>query len=298
MANSDIPLDADRQAVLGALATLLKPLATLCVGRAVTIQPVEELLRQAFVQAAREACDASSRGDRLTSRLSTMTGLTRREVGRLQAAPEQALPAARSPATDVLTLWMSQAAYLDETGQPASIPRLGPEPSFEALAAQVTRDVHPRSLMDELVRLQMVAHDPATDRLAPLTNAFVPRADWTRMLGFLGTNVGDHLRGAVTNVLGRGNEHFEQALLADELSGESLEKARQLVGEQWRHLMTSLVPQLQALIEDDVRQQRPQDHELRIGLYSWSGPMPGQDRSSSEAPASSQPGNAPHDKHD
>lgn len=297
MANSDNPLDADRQAVLGALATLLKPLATLCVARAVTIQPVEELLRQAFVQAAREACEASPRPDRLTSRLSTMTGLTRREVGRLQAAPEQALPASRSPATDVLTLWMSQAAYLDETGQPASIPRLGAEPSFEALAAQVTRDVHPRSLMDELVRLKMVAHDPATDRLAPLTNAFVPRADWARMLGFLGTNVGDHLRGAVTNVLGGGNEHFEQALLADELSGESLEKARHLVGEQWRHLMTSLVPQLQALIEDDVRQQRLQDRELRIGLYSWSGPMPGQDRSSG-APASSQPGNAPHDKHD
>ena len=297
MATSNTPLDADRQAVLGALATLLKPLAQLCVARAVTIQPVEELLRQAFVQAARDACEGSARGDRLTSRLSTMTGLTRREVGRLQAAPEQTLPASRSPATDVLTLWMSQAAYLDEAGLPASIPRLGPEPSFEALAAQVTRDVHPRSLMDELVRLKMVEHDPATDHLAPLTNAFVPRADWARMLGFLGTNVGDHLRGAVTNVLGTGSEHFEQALLADEMSGESLAKARQLVAEQWRHLMTSLVPQLQALIEDDARQQRPQDRELRIGLYSWSGPMPGQD-SSSGAPASGHPGNAPHDKHD
>lgn len=297
MANSHTPLDADRQAVLGALATLLKPLARLCMARAVTIQPVEELLRQAFVQAAREACEPSPRSDRLTSRLSTMTGLTRREVSRLQAEPEQQLPASRSPATDVLTLWMSQANYLDQSGRPAPIPRLGPEPSFEALAAQVTRDVHPRSLMDELVRLRMVAHDPATDRLAPLTNAFVPRADWARMLGFLGTNVGDHLRGAVTNVLGSGHEHFEQALLADELSGESLEKARQLVTEQWRHLMTTLVPQLQALIEDDARQQRPQDRELRIGLYSWSGPMPGQDRPSG-ASDSGQPGNATHDKHD
>lgn len=296
MTNSDHPLDADRQAVLGALATLLKPVASLCIARAVAIQPVEELLRQAFVQAAREACEATARGDRLTSRLSTMTGLTRREVGRLQAVPERRLPASRSPATDVLTLWMSQQAYLDGDGRPAAIPRQGPEPSFEALAAQVTRDVHPRSLMDELVRLQMVAHDPATDRLAPLTNAFVPRTDWSRMLGFLGTNVGDHLRGAVSNVLGGGNEHFEQALLADELSGQSLEKARQLVAEQWRHLMTSLVPQLQALIEDDARQQRPQDCELRIGLYSWSGPMPGHDRSSG-APTSGQPGNASHDKH-
>jgi len=118
----------------------------------------------------------------------------------------------------------------------------------------------------------------------------VPRADQGRMLGFLGTNVGDHLRAAVTNVLGAGNEHFEQALLADEMSEQSVGKARQLVSDQWRTLMTSLVPQLQALIEDDAREQRPQDRELRIGLYSWSGRMPGSDASSGAATSTKQQG--------
>jgi hypothetical protein len=289
MADSANPLDAQRQAVLGVLATLLKPIARLCIARAVTIQGVEELVRQSFVQAAREACD-DARGDRLTSRISTMTGLTRREVTRLEASPEWQLPASRSPATDVLTLWMSLPGYTDMTGRPIVLPRLGAEPSFEALASQVTRDVHPRSLMAELVRLQMVKHDTHADTLTIVTQAFVPRADQARMLGFLGTNVGDHLRAAVTNVLGAGNEHFEQALLADELSDESLQKARQLVSDQWRSLMTSLVPQLQALIEDDARQKRPQDRELRIGLYSWSGPMPGTDRSAEASASTEQKG--------
>lgn len=284
MADSGNPLDAQRQAVLGVLSTLLKPVAQLCIARAVTIQAVEELVRQSFVQAAREACEGA-RGDRLTSRISTMTGLTRREVTRLESSPEWQLPAARSPATDVLTLWMSQPGYTDLTGRPIVIPRLGAEPSFEALAGQVTRDVHPRTLMAELVRLQMVTHDIGTDMLTLVTQAFVPRADHARMLGFLGTNVGDHLRAAVTNVLGTGNEHFEQALLADEMSEQSVGKARQLISDQWRSLMTSLVPQLQALIEDDARQQRPQDRELRIGLYSWSGPMPGTDPTSTASAA-------------
>src|SRR3954468_1490410 len=286
MADSANPLDAQRQAVLGVLATLLKPVARLCIARAVTIQGVEELVRQSFVQAAREACE-DARGDRLTSRISTMTGLTRREVTRLASSPEWELPASRSPATDVLTLWMSLPAYTDMTGRPVVLPRSGAEPSFEALASQVTRDVHSRTLMAELVRLQMVEHDTEADTLTLVAQAFVPRADQTRMLGFLGTNVGDHLRAAVTNVLGSGNEHFEQALLADEMSGESLQKARQLISDQWRSLMTSLVPQLQALIEDDANQKRPQDRELRIGLYSWSGSMPGTDRAT-EAPASTE----------
>jgi len=289
MADSGNPLDAQRQAVLGVLSTLLKPLAQLCIAQAVTIQAVEELARQAFVQAAREACEGA-KGDRLTSRISTMTGLTRREVSRLESSPEWQLPASRSPATDVLTLWLSQPGYTDLTGRPIVIPRLGGEPSFEALASQVTRDVHPRSLMAELVRLQMVTHDTEADTLTLVTQAFVPRADQGRMLGFLGTNVGDHLRAAVTNVLGAGNEHFEQALLADEMSEQSVGKARQLVSDQWRTLMTSLVPQLQALIEDDAREQRPQDRELRIGLYSWSGPMPGSDASSGAATSTKQQG--------
>jgi hypothetical protein len=286
MADSGNPLDAQRQAVLGVLATLLKPVAQLCIARAVTIQGVEELVRQAFVQAAREACEGT-KGDRLTSRISTMTGLTRREVTRLEASPQWELPASRSPATDVLTLWMSLPGYTTKSGRPLVLARLGEEPSFEALASQVTRDVHPRSLMAELVRLQMVEHDLEADTLKLVAQAFVPRADQARMLGFLGTNVGDHLRAAVTNVLGAGSEHFEQALLADEMSDASVHKARKLISDQWRSLMTSLVPQLQALIEDDARQQRPQDRELRIGLYSWSGPMAATDRSS-EAPASSQ----------
>jgi len=32
------------------------------------------------------------------------------------------------------------------------------------------------------------------------------------MVGFLGTNVGEHLEAAVTNVLTDGHQHFEQAL--------------------------------------------------------------------------------------
>jgi hypothetical protein len=273
MTNNDHPLQAERQAVLAVLERLLQPIAQLCVAKAVTIHGVEELIRHAFVQAARNACD-DAKGDRLTSRISTMTGLTRREVSRISAAPALDLPATRSPATDVLTRWASLPGYTDAQGRPIALPRVGAEPSFEALAASVTKDVHPRSLMAELMRLGLVEHDTAADTLTLLDSAFVPRSDWPRMVGFLGSNVGDHLRAGVTNVLGTGSEHFEQALLADELSPQSVDKARHLIAEQWRSLMTTLGPQLQALIDDDERQRRGQSEALRIGLYSWAAPMP------------------------
>jgi hypothetical protein len=138
----------------------------------------------------------------------------------------------------------------------------------------VTRDVHPRSLLDELLRLGLAAHDPSDDSVALVNDAFVPRGDTERMLGFLGHNVGDHLGAAVDNVLGDGRRHFEQAVFADELSPHSLEAMHESIEAQWRALCASLVPQLEKLIDADHAAGRPQDRRLRVGLFSFSARMP------------------------
>ncbi len=269
-------IQTEQQALLGALAHLLQPFAKLCLAKGVTIQAVEELVRRAFVQAARQACQGA-RPDRLTSRISTMTGLTRREVDRLEAETAPALPVTRSLSSDLLTHWLSEPGYTDAQGRPLELARQGEAPSFEALAETVTRDVHPRTLLDEMLRLGLVSLQAAGERVRLLEEAFVPRNDWLQLVGFLGSNVGDHLRAAVSNILGSGSgsgsEHFEQALLADELSAQSMQQARQLISAQWRELMTRLGPRLQALMDEDQALGRTQDQQVRIGLYSWSQRM-------------------------
>ncbi|MFZ4551751.1 MAG: DUF6502 family protein [Aquabacterium sp.] len=272
MDTSSNSLRSEQQALLGALSHLLEPLAALCLAKGVSVQSAEELLRQSYVKAARHACGAG-RSDRLTSRISTMTGLTRREVARIESLEKAQLPATRSAATDLLTQWASQPAYTNGHLRPIRLPRQGAEPSFDALARQVTQDVHPRTLLEEMIRLKLVTHDAATDTVSLLEDTFVPRGNWPEMVGHLGRNVGDHLQAAVTNVLGQGNEHFEQALLADELSSQAIQEARQLIANEWRHLMTSLGPQLQALMDADRAAGRAQDQAVRIGLYSWAHPM-------------------------
>ncbi len=276
-------IKTEQQALLGALAHLLQPFAELCLAKGVTIQSVEELVRRAFVQAARQACQGA-RSDRLTSRISAMTGLTRREVNRLESEAAPELPPTRSLSSELLTHWIGTPGYTDPQGRPIELPRQGEAPSFEALAASVTRDIHPRSLLDEMVRLGLVSPSADGERVKLLEEAFVPRNDWPQMIGFLGANVGDHLRAAVSNVLGSGSQHFEQALLADELSAASMQQARQLISEQWRELMTRLGPRLQALMDDDLAQGRTRDQQVRIGLYSWSQAMPAIAPASSTAP--------------
>jgi Family of unknown function (DUF6502) len=259
-------LDAEKDLLLQAVGNVLMPLAQLCVGKGISIQLIEERLRQAFVLAARQA-HADQPSARLTSRISATTGLTRREVTRLERQPVREREPHRSPATELFMRWLADPAG------PQFLPRHGAAPSFEALAHSVTRDVHPRTLLEELCRLRLARFDAGTDTVHLLQEAFVPRGDWARMVGYLGDNVGDHLRAATANVLGNGDEELEQAIFADELSAKSLAQARTLMMQQWRNMLNEMAPRLEELMAADRLTGRVQDQCLRIGLFTWSQAM-------------------------
>jgi Family of unknown function (DUF6502) len=263
---------AEADALLQAVDALLGPLAQLAVAKGMPCAVVEGRLRQVFVRAARDT-HPNPLPHRMVSRIATATGLSRREVTRLtQPVPA---PVRRRPvAAEVFARWSNDRLYRDARGRPRKLPRQGNPPSFETLAQSVTRDVHPRSLLDELLRLGLAAHDVADDSVALVNDAFVPRGDTERMLSFLGHNVGDHLGAAVANVLGDGRQHFEQAVFADELSSQSLDATRETIEAQWRAMCATLVPQLKELIDADLAAGRPQDQRLRVGLFSYSERMP------------------------
>lgn len=264
-------------ATLAALSALLKPLAQLALAQGVAVPAVEQLLRRAFVDVARQSLiDDGLPEHRLVSRISTSTGLTRREVVRLSELSPQVLTAAGgSLAAEVFTRWVSDRSLRARDGSLLPLRRHGDAPSFEALARSVTQDVHPRSLLEELCRLELAEVDEAGELVRLCRDAFVPHQDKQQMLGFLADNVGDHLRGVVSNVTGSGGvTHFDQAVFADELSLESVRVAHEFVASQWQRLLAEAVTLLERRIEEDRLAGRPQDQRVRIGLYSYEDRMP------------------------
>ena len=257
-------------ALTGALAALLEPIAALAVARGLPFASVEDLLKAAFVDAARRA-QPEAAGQRIVSRVSTATGLTRREVTRLFGTEGSRPPPRPSPATQVFTRWRADPALKNRRGQPITLPRQGAAPSFEALARSMTQDVHPRSLLDELCRLGLVSVEDDTVKL--LRESVVASGDRDRAYGFLGGNVGDHLRAAVANVLAETPPHVEQAVFADELSVESMAAFRDIAKAQWQALLAATVPALQALVDADAASNRVRDRRVRIGLYTWNDTM-------------------------
>ncbi len=265
------PTPAEDEALQEALERLLEPLAKLAVARGVPYAVIDESLRKAFVAMA-HASHPGLPEHRRASRISAATGLHRREVTRLldaAAQPARDVPP-RTPAAMVFARWLTNKRYRSRSGTPRTLARVGPAPSFESLAQEVTRDVHPRALLEELLRLKLARLDAERDTVALADVGFVPRGDAARMVSYLGLNVGDHLQAAVANVLGQDPTHFEQSIAADGLSAASLAQVRPLLREHWRQLTDAAVPLLEKLIEADAAKGAGDNtHRVRLGLYGF-----------------------------
>lgn len=259
----------EQDALIDALRSIAEPLARLAVAKGVTHQMLDEVVKQALVAAA-HAAHPELPPHRRVSRISAATGIHRREVTRITRAPERAKPPRASLASGVYAHWLTDPAYQDASGQPLALPRSGAAPSFDALARRVTNDVHPRTLLGEMARLGFASHDAATDLVRALPDALVPRGDAGRMMKVLGANIGDHLQATVANVLGNERQYFDQAIVANELSEQTVEAVRALVRREWKGLFERIVPAIERLIAEDAADpERTLDHRLRIGLYGF-----------------------------
>jgi hypothetical protein len=269
---SDDATHAPDAALLAALARLLAPIARLALARGLPHAVIDEMLRASFVATA-HAAHPGLPPHRRTSRVAAATGINRREVTRLLQAAEarrEAPAPPRTPAAMVFAHWRNAAAYRTKDGKPRVLPRTGPAPSFEALAHEVTRDVHPRALLEELLRLKLATHDAERDRVALVGLDFIPRGDAVRMAQWMGANVGDHLAAAVANVVDGEPVHPEQAIAAEGLSAASVRSVRPLLNRHWQALTEELVPLLERLIEQDsAGPPGSNTHRVRIGLYGY-----------------------------
>jgi hypothetical protein len=275
---------------LEALQAILAPLARVAVDQGVQFGQMEELLKQAMVQAAVQATRQGQGEPAPVSRLSVITGIHRKEVKRLLEPTEPAqLAASVTPAAELFTRWLTSRDWQGADGKPFALPRRPPPddaPSFELLARSITTDVHPRTLLDELIRLELVAHDLETDRVVLRADSFVPAVQLQTMLEFLGANVGDHLAAARANVAAslRSAQQpdiapirppfVEQALFADGLSAQSVTAAIEQTRLFWGTLLRSLAPELEQLEAQDKADGRPADQRIRIGLYCYAAPTP------------------------
>lgn len=256
--------DLVRQQALVAVRPLIAWLVRSGVGHA----DFAAALKPLFLELARE--ELISHQHRINdSALSLRSGLHRKDVrafsrpagenddlGGALTAPTAGRP---TLAQQLVTRWLA-------SDWPQTLPLAG-EQSFEQLAQAVTRDLHARALLDELVRLGVVTVEEGQVTLC--RQAFVPDARSTDAARMLADSVADHAAAAVHNVSGpAGRRYLDQSVFADGLTETSARELEQLANRLWREVLKTTVEAAQPLCEQD--EPLGGTHRIRLGMYCYA----------------------------
>ncbi|MBR0567047.1 hypothetical protein J5J83_13070 [Azoarcus sp. L1K30] len=265
-------------ALVHALRQVMRPIVRLLLAKGVSYGYFSELLKDVFIDVAEHdfPIDGKRQSD---SRLSLISGVHRKDVKRIRAAGNcatLALPEAVSYGARLVATWANVPPYCDEALRPRPLPRharYGGELSFESLVGNVVRDVRPRVVLDEWLRLGVVSLDEQ-DNVVLNVNAFIPQKGFEEKVAYFGHNVHDHAAAAVHNLVGEGTPFFERAVHYDALSKESVAQISERVGELGMETLISFNRLAMELEQRDAATLVDR-HRITVGLYCYTEPADG-----------------------
>ena len=259
-------------ALIQAVQRLLRPLARLLMSFGMTYPAFAQLAKGAFVESA--VRDFPQGGKAITdSQVSVLSGVHRREVKRLREdmLQQRHAPVSISLGAQVVARWCADPRCLDAQRRPSPLPRLarkGGVTSFERLVEGVSKDIRPRAVLDEWLRLG-VARVDEEDRVHLLESAFIPAQGVDEKAFYLGKGVHDHLAAASQNMLGHKPPYLDRMAYYDGLSPESVAQLRELSRELAMHALQEInrkALELQAK-DDEVATAT---HRVTFGAYFYS----------------------------
>lgn len=163
--------------ILNMIAT---PLARLCLRLGIPFGEIAEVLKHGFVEAARK--DGKIWGKEPTqSRISLLTGLTRKEVHRIVDTDPLSKVGETSVPARILGEWATSRKWANAKGEPADLPfSHSSHRSFSQLCRSHTTNCTARTILDEFVFLGNV--EVVDDRIRLVRNQYVQTRDEMRLL--------------------------------------------------------------------------------------------------------------------
>ena len=255
--------------VLRSLGAVLAPLVRLLLASGLDYTRLVAELKPLFIEQARLELMRSGQAD-TNSAISLLSGVHRKDVrewreNRLGARIAQGV----SMSSQVFARWMQDPLYRDRRKRPKPLPRLGAAPSFDTLARSVTQDVHPYTVLTELIRLGLVSIEArkGEEYVVPNRDGFVPPAGSRELLELFAGNLTDHASTAVANLLGN-SPRLEQSVFAEGITRESAQHLGELARQLWSLARSEMIAEASRRYEAD-RHHSDATYRARFGAYYW-----------------------------
>jgi len=271
--------------VLDRVLALLGPLVRLLLRHGVTYPVFTAALKRVFLAQAQQ--ELAQRGMAATdSAVSLLSGVHRRDVRTLTrgaaAEPASAPPPTLGLAAQVVARWMHDAAFRHADGSLRVLSRdsRAGVVGFDALVEGVSRDVRPKAVLDELLRLGVL--EEGAEGIVLARSGFAPHAGFDEALWLSAQNLHDHAAAAVANLSGarmRPGGYLEQAVFVDEITAASAERLHDVSVEAWKRAFALVMAEAQTRFDADAADavHAPADtrrHRARFGVYFYSEQEP------------------------
>ncbi len=271
--NKNRPISTVSPALISALRKVLRPLIKLMLSKGITYSYLIDIIKELFVEVADKEFMLGSKPSS-DSYLSLLTGVHRKDIKRLRPGIDskpEIIPEAVSMGARFISIWTSDARYLDSNNHPKPLPlfkKEGGDISFEGLVSSVSRDIRSRVVLDEYQRLGVVHFDDKK-RVCLNVEAFIPTKGFEEKAFYFGHNLHDHAAAATHNMLYEDRSFIERSVYYDALSPDSI----QSLAEQAESLgMQSLLAINKEAIELEKKdkQENNSQNRMTFGIYFFS----------------------------
>ncbi|ENW48608.1 DUF6502 family protein [Acinetobacter baumannii] len=264
VSSEDMMLSHDTETTLEHAISIMPILVRWLIKAGVGYNEFSTALKVVFYNEAIKELD-SIKQKKTDSAVSLLSGLGRRDVrGFCQTYGEyklidqfsQQLPI--SVPARVIGLWIGQKL-------PLQIPFQGVKPSFESLVKQISSEKHPKSILLELKRLGVVKEE--NDQIILQHSSFTPDPQMDESKQLFTQNISDHLAAGISNLTQKTN-FLEQAIFADELSEESVEKLKKLSIDMWNLMSRAIISSAIEYCKNDEGKTEAKKY-FRLGIYQY-----------------------------
>ena len=255
-------------ALIKAVSMLCKPLIRLLIEKGVTFPQFRELIKELYVEVADTHFSLS--GDKPSdSRIFVLTGVHRKDIKRIhQQDKEQnsAIVSSASLSSEIVARWISMPEYMDEEGNPRPLlkNKKGGEAEFDQLVSSINKDVRPKVILEEWLRLNIV--HMKYNYVVLNQSAFVTNKEFNNMAYYLGHNVHDHIASCVNNIMTEDNPMLERSVYYASLTEDSVNKLRTISNKKSNELLQHLNKQAIKFYDTD-KDKDDAIHRMRLGIY-------------------------------
>ena len=265
---------APPKTLVAAVRALLRPLVRLLIAKGVGLPAFMELVKDAYVDVAMNEFPVGEK-KQTDSRISLLTGVHRKDVKRLRTQKRRPITAPKTIGlgAQLVARWVGSKETTDSNGLPLALPRHPAkpgQPSFDALVEQVSKDVRPRAVLDEWIRLGVARLDDAGNVVLNQL-AFVPEKGFQEKAFYFGRNIHDHLAAGAHNLLADGSPLLDRSVHYSNLtpeSAETLQAEAERTGMQSLLAINRMALQLSAKDKDNASATK----RVNFGLYFFKGP--------------------------